>query len=165
MTGPTGPSSGRVMARTRERRWSRISIPARCSSYPANLTAVGNTLFFTAIINDEAELWESDGTASGTAEVTSTNFGSFGQLIGIGGELYFTADDANGQLSLWQSDGTSAGTTILVDATGPADLINVDGSLEWVQYVPGSDGQQQQVGVLRSPGGARGPVPVFYGSN
>ena len=120
--------------------------PGAGSSYPANLTAVGNTLFFTAIINDEAELWESDGTASGTTEVTSTNFGSFGQLIGIGGELYFTADDANGQLSLWQSDGTSAGTTILVDATGPADLINIDGSLEWVQYVPGSDGQQQQVG-------------------
>uniref|UniRef100_UPI00056C1DDD hypothetical protein n=1 Tax=Microcystis aeruginosa TaxID=1126 RepID=UPI00056C1DDD len=46
--------------------------PGSSSSYPGSLTAVGNTLFFTAydgLGGSGTELWKSDGTAAGTVLV------------------------------------------------------------------------------------------------
>ncbi|WP_024969298.1 ELWxxDGT repeat protein, partial [Microcystis aeruginosa] len=94
--------------------------PGGFTSSPNNLTAVGNTLFFTA--NDGVngyELWKSDGTAAGTVLVKDIRPSSFssdpGNLTAVGSTLYFTAyDDVNGR-ELWKSDGTAAGTVLVGD--------------------------------------------------
>jgi ELWxxDGT repeat protein len=61
-----------------------------------------------------AELWKSDGTASGTVMVKDIHAGATGsqpsQLLDAAGVLYFTADDGTGGVELWKSDGSGAGT-------------------------------------------------------
>ena len=54
-------------------------------SSPTSLTAIGSELYFTA--NDGAigsELWKSDGTSSGTVDITDLNPGGDGVLGIIG---------------------------------------------------------------------------------
>lgn len=106
---------------------------------PTSLTAVGSTLFFTAVyIADNPlvaigrELWKTDGTSAGTVLVKDivnipvsrhNNFqwsSNPTNLINNNGTLFFTANDMiNGQ-ELWMSDGTAAGTTLFHDFTGDA---------------------------------------------
>lgn len=105
------------------------------SSEPLELTAVGNTLFFTA--NDGItgrELWKSDGTPAGTTLVADianpvVNGTSYPgvpsnprELTAVGDTLFFTADGGDRGRGLWRSDGTSAGTVFVSDlgATGTA---------------------------------------------
>ncbi len=59
------------------------------------------------------ELWKTDGTPGGTAEIKS--FGPYGMpqyLTTLGNYAYFRAIDDAFQLKLWRTDGTVAGTTI-----------------------------------------------------
>jgi ELWxxDGT repeat protein len=84
------------------------------------LTAVGDTLFFTAYTDStgSGELWRSDGTPGGTVLVKDINPGDSGsnadQLTAAGNKLYFTADDGVHGRALWVSDGTSFGTQLVV---------------------------------------------------
>ncbi len=110
------------------------------SGDPTSLTAVGSTLFFTAVYATDnpsfvglgRELWKTDGTSAGTVlvkdivniPVSRYNGVQWGSnptnLVNNNGTLYFTANDMiNGQ-ELWRSDGTSAGTTLFYDFTGDA---------------------------------------------
>src|SRR5262249_17906897 len=120
--------------------------PASFVPGPADLTAVGGTLFFTA---DDGRggrgLWKSDGTPDGTTLVKAVNppadlFNSFelGGLAAVGGTLFFSrsfhTSDAPGPRSgweLWKSDGTSEGTVRVhsFSDAGPLDLIAVGGTL------------------------------------
>ncbi|MEX0270554.1 Ig-like domain-containing protein [Leptolyngbyaceae cyanobacterium UHCC 1019] len=79
------------------------------------VTAVGNTVFFTAIDSSGTELWRSDGTAANTARVTDLNPGSASStpnnLMNVNGTLYFFARDA-AAFKLWQSN--ADGTVTLV---------------------------------------------------
>jgi ELWxxDGT repeat protein len=78
---------------------------AGAGSGPNNLTAVGNTLFFSA--NDGTngvELWKSDGTNAGTVLVqdifpTGSSFPS--GLILLGHRLFFAANDGAAGDELW----------------------------------------------------------------
>ncbi len=82
-------------------------------SYPQHLTDVNGTLFFTATDNTgSVELFKSDGTAGGTAELTSGNsLTGFGDLVNLNGKLFFSAYDiVLGYTALWTSDGSVAGT-------------------------------------------------------
>ena len=88
--------------------------------WPGGLTAVGDTLYFTA--NDDIhgdELWKSDGTEAGTVMVQDIWPGSDssrpGSLVDVGGTLYFSADDDTHGDELWKSDGTEAGTVMVKD--------------------------------------------------
>ncbi len=97
------------------------------SSFPANLTQVGNKVFFAA--NDGVhgvELWKSNGTAAGTKMVK--NIRPYGKssnpqdLVNVNGTLFFTAVDGQHGRELWKSDGTKAGTVMVKDIhTGPKD--------------------------------------------
>ena len=94
------------------------------NSNPHLLTAVGNTLFFTA--NDGingVELWKSDGTASGTVmvkDIASGMSSSPTHLTAVGNTLFFTAHDGTHGYELWKSDGTSSGTMMVKDINSGA---------------------------------------------
>jgi ELWxxDGT repeat protein len=109
-------------------------------SNPTNFVNVNGTLFFTA--NDGmngTELWQSDGTATGTTLVKDIRNGSSGSdpslLTNVNGTLFFRANNGLNGYELWQSDGTSAGTTLVNDinsgsnSSSPSFLTNVNGTL------------------------------------
>ncbi|MBL8810204.1 MAG: hypothetical protein JNM43_08510 [Planctomycetaceae bacterium] len=106
---------------------------------PLSLTAVGSTLFFTAVyawatpgpkVSIGRELWKSDGTAAGTVlvkdlvniPVSTYNDYAWGSnpvnLANNNGTLFFSANDGVNGLELWMSDGTTAGTALFADLTG-----------------------------------------------
>ncbi|WP_353743905.1 ELWxxDGT repeat protein, partial [Microcystis sp. LSC13-02] len=114
--------------------------PGFFSSYPLNLTAVGNTLFFTAYDGvNGGELWKSDGTVAGTVLVKDISPGSYSSfprnLTVVGSTLFFTADDGVNGEELWKSDGTEAGTVLVTDIIpgasgyGPSSLKVVGNTL------------------------------------
>ena len=77
------------------------------NSYPENLTAIGNTLYFSASNGTNgSELWKSDGTASGTVLVKDINTGashsSPAELTAIGNTLYFRASDGTNGHELYK---------------------------------------------------------------
>ena len=108
------------------------SLVADLPNRTGNLTAVGDTLFFTYIdpdLNIGEELWKSDGTSEGTQLVrdirpeerqngTPVNRASSPlDLIDVDGTLFFTADDGVNGRELWRSDGTADGTQLVKDIT------------------------------------------------
>ena len=129
-------------------------------SGPAALTALNDsTLLFAA--DDGSghgeELWESDGTASGTTMVKDINPGPAGSIsysnaytvpsgsgstrnafTVVNGVAYFSANDGSDGQELWRSDGTADGTTLVEDiapgaaSSSPQYLTNVDGALYFV---------------------------------
>jgi ELWxxDGT repeat protein len=121
------------------------------SSFPSNLTAVGNTLFFSAADGvNGTELWKSDGTTAGTVMVKDINPGpddsvqfdsNSGDFTAVGNTLFFPADDGVNGTELWKSDGTAAGTALVKDifpgsdpfgspnGSFPGLLTNVNGTL------------------------------------
>ena len=107
-------------------------------SSPRNLTAVGNTLFFTATdATTGVELWKSDGTAGGTVRVKDIRVGANSSaptmLTAVGDTLYFVATDAASGTELWKSDGTTAGTVQVADLTAGS----ASSSFGWLQSVGG----------------------------
>jgi ELWxxDGT repeat protein len=87
---------------------------------PSNLTAVGDTLFFTADDGIRGqELWRSDGTKDGTVLVRNIRAGSYSsyasRLTAVGDKLFFRARDGIHGRELWVSDGTKDGTVLVED--------------------------------------------------
>jgi ELWxxDGT repeat protein len=99
-------------------------------SEPLELTAVGNTVFFSAAApqsskhrstNIGRELWKTDGTAAGTSLVKDIwqGFGSSApsKFVALGNIAFFTASTSDLGTELWRSDGSSAGTVLVKDIT------------------------------------------------
>src|SRR5262249_11992232 len=65
------------------------------------------------------ELWESDGTASGTKLVKDIRPGPYSSdihyLTGVGGRVFFVANDGVSGDQLWSSDGSESGTALMKD--------------------------------------------------
>jgi ELWxxDGT repeat protein len=145
--------------------------PGSWSSYPFDLTNVGETLFFSAYDGTHGfELWRSDGTAGGTQMVDDINPGSsFGfsnssypsSLTNVGGTLFFSANDGTHGFELWRSDGTAGGTQMVDDINPgsansyPKYLTNVGGTL----FFQANDGTHG-VELWRSDGTAGGTQMV-----
>jgi ELWxxDGT repeat protein len=107
--------------------------PGAASSYASPMVAIGSTTYLLA--NDGmhgVELWQSDGTAAGTALVKDIRPGSPGSyphsLTNFNGTLFFSADDGTHGYQLWKSDGTTAGTVLVANLTA-SSLTNVNGTL------------------------------------
>src|SRR5262249_23261286 len=104
--------------------------PGMPGAAPAELTAVGGTLFFAADDGTRGrELWKSDGTPAGTTLVADIRPGAAGSdpqgLIDVGGTLFFAADDGTSGVELWKSDGTGPGTVRVKDIQpGPGSAIS-----------------------------------------
>jgi ELWxxDGT repeat protein len=142
--------------------------PGHIGSQPQSLTAVGNTLYFTA--NSERygrELWKSDGTAAGTVLVKDIRPGapaSFpNSLTAVGNTLYFIADDGTTGPELWKSDGTAAGTVLVKDiylgSNGSSEvslLTAVGGEV----YFSARFGAPNRRGLWKSDGSSSGTVLV-----
>jgi len=126
----------------------------------ANMTAVGNSLFFTT--NDGIhgyEVWRSDGTPQGTSLLYDINVGKDGSspvnLTAVGNTLYFAADDSYVGRELWKSDGTEAGTKLVKDAspgttgtTNNSTSINSIAAINNTVYFLGSTPGEGSVSLL-----------------
>ncbi|MBX3059910.1 MAG: CSLREA domain-containing protein [Anaerolineae bacterium] len=117
--------------------------PTTHTDYPYDLTAVGNTLYFSAYsAGYGTELWKSDGTLAGTVMVKDINPGTIGSGPGgftaVGNTVYFSANTDDAGSELWKSDGTAAGTIMVKDiwpGTGvsyPHRLVAAHGRLYFV---------------------------------
>ena len=90
------------------------------SAYPIHMTVYNGKMIFSAndCVNGE-ELWESDGTATGTAMLKDIMTGAgggykTGKPYLCNNKAFFTADNGTGT-ELWITDGTTAGTTQVKD--------------------------------------------------
>ena len=105
------------------------------NSYPFYMKAVDGTLYFSAFTETEGrELWQTDGTAQGTALVADTAWGTHGlypnSLETVDGMLVFAGDDGSGR-ELWTLDleaedtGDPARLTVYVDGVETVIPANV----------------------------------------
>ena len=103
---------------------------------PSNLTAFGDSLFFSAQDLDHGyELWKTDGTAENTIKaeeiIDGLNGGSPQGLTVAGDKLYFSADNQVNGRELWVTDGVPGNATMLELVSGnggayPSDFAVVD---------------------------------------
>jgi ELWxxDGT repeat protein len=115
-----------------------------CGSQPEDLIAVDGLLYFTADDGSGGrELWKSNGTPGGTVMVKDINpggdstcgYSSYYNKIGVGGVLYFGADDGSTGCELWRSEGAEANTVRVrdiytgTDGSGPQWLTGMGGAL------------------------------------
>ncbi|HRQ63747.1 MAG TPA: hypothetical protein PKZ76_02585 [Xanthomonadaceae bacterium] len=137
-------------------------------SYPDWLTALGTTLFFTAL--DPAfgrELFKTDGSFAGTVLVRDIAAGPAHSnprhLTAHGGKLYFSADDGVTGRELWVSDGTAGGTLPVRDifpglaGSSPLGLFSAGPWLYFSAYHPDSG-----VGLWRSDGTEAGTLLLAH---
>ena len=107
------------------------------SSDPVELTAIGPSVFFRALGNNDTfsgSLWKSDGTEAGTHLLKGAPDLLWPMaLTNVNGTLFVGANDFSGASGgLWKSDGTAAGTIHLKGApevAGAHEFLNVGGTL------------------------------------
>jgi|JI6StandDraft_1071083.scaffolds.fasta_scaffold02783_6 ELWxxDGT repeat protein len=94
-------------------------LPGTASSSPQNMTAVGTTLFFSAVDGSgERDLWKSDGTTLGTSRVGNTDYPNDPpgpeDLVALNGStLLFQGFDAAEGAELWKA--TVSGSNVTVE--------------------------------------------------
>ena len=100
-----------------------IAVGGDGSSYPEQLTRVGDRVFLVADDGVHgAELWRTDGSGAGTALVADTESGTggpnslFSDLTPAGNALFYLVQRYDlGKLQLWWSDGSAPGTRQLLE--------------------------------------------------
>lgn len=101
-------------------------------SDPQSFTRAGTHLFFTATTStDGRELWATDGvTTTQLADINPGGDSDPVDLVEMGGQLYFFADDGVNR-GLWTSDGTPSGT-MLVTLSNGSGLVHNSSALFFV---------------------------------
>jgi ELWxxDGT repeat protein len=156
-------SDGTAAGTTRVKDINELPLGA---SFPADLTVVGTTLFFTAFDPTGGdELWKTDGTSAGTVRVADivagTGSSSPFNLRAVGNTLLFVANDGANGTELWTSDGTASGTILLKDiaagaaSSSPSSLTVVGNTL----YFAADDGVSGNE-LWKTDGTAAGTVLV-----
>jgi ELWxxDGT repeat protein len=100
-------------------------------SYPRDLTDLNGTLFFTAVDNTNTrQLYKTDGSAGGTAQLTfGTRLSGLSNLFNVGGKLLFSVfDNQLGNNVFWNSDGTVAGTHPFLVSGDAVSVHNTSGT-------------------------------------
>jgi ELWxxDGT repeat protein len=151
--------------------WTTDGTPGGAQRLPApspafNLTLAGGLLYYTAfdVTTGDVELFVSDGTQDGIADIVSTlapGTGSNPQLLTpVGNKLFLQVTDGAGT-ELWVSDGTGSGTARVADlrpgaaSSLPQNLTAVGGTLF---FSAATDGAGRE--LWKSDGTAAGTVPV-----
>ena len=102
------------------------TVASPVSSTPRSFFRFGSRVFFAATVPGSGnELWSTDGSEAGTAQVADINAGSGSsspsRFTVVNGKLLFNAGDSRNGNELWTTDGTAAGTRLLADIrTGSA---------------------------------------------
>ncbi|MEZ5988767.1 MAG: hypothetical protein R3F30_06535 [Planctomycetota bacterium] len=93
--------------------------PGPIGSGPAELTVVGDLVYFVVTESAGNVVWVTDGTAAGTRRLVSPATGplanSPGYFTGFHGMCYFMGWTNASGYELWRTDGTAAGTTLVAD--------------------------------------------------
>jgi ELWxxDGT repeat protein len=127
--------------------------PGPSGSYPGSLMLFQGEAYFSAEVGGVYGLWKTDGTASGTLEVT----GDDAEPVAVaGGELFFETQ-VGSVPELWATDGSAAGTVQLTSSDelalyGASAPQAVGGKLYFSANETGSD----VIGLYVSDGTAAG---------
>jgi ELWxxDGT repeat protein len=136
-------------------------------SFPTDLQGAGDRVLFAATDGgaDGEQLWVSDGTAGGTAAITSPANGLAAgadapdslAAVGVGETLFFIAPDPTSRAAVSRSDGTLGGTLRLTPAGAIAglEIAAVGGTL----FFSADDGVHGPA-LWKSDGTPAGTVPV-----
>ncbi len=127
------------------------------SSNPAEFTALRDRVLFVAGDVAQRNLWETDGTAAGTSQVTVTPFDSATGLTPAGDALLFQAI-TDGVYSLWRTDGTTSGTAALVTDRFTGNPTAFAGAAFFFSWTTDSPASPKE--LWRSDGTAAGTGPV-----
>lgn len=129
------------------------------------MTNVDDQVYFFRWLGSGYELWRTDGTAAGTARISSFDNNSRPtDARALNGELYFITSSQvwSTPEGLWTSDGTPGGTRLVKEIDGVGtdgnNLTSVDGVLF---FTVGSD--HRPVDLWRSDGTPGGTVPLKSG--
>ncbi|MEM7312202.1 MAG: hypothetical protein AAF497_03525 [Planctomycetota bacterium] len=125
-------------------------MPADNTKRPRELTAIGNSLFFTVDdgINGR-ELWVTNGSLASTRMVHNfwgTSGGSPTELTALNGKLYFAAYDANVGRELWSTDGNTVSLRAnvrsddpYISSSSPTSLAAIGDKLYFNAWFEGTD--------------------------
>ena len=110
-----GPQSGTAFSlyRTDGTEAGTAPVVANLPGGPSFFATLGGEAFFAS----GGQVWKSDGTAAGTARVTSfASNASARPLVAVGDKVLFQANGPGGTgMELWATDGTEAGTFLVKD--------------------------------------------------
>lgn len=99
----------------------------RADSQPTLLPPTATVIFPAGTISQGTQLWESDGTATGTRLLKQINPQDWAfpntiptKFTLLNGVYYFPSQDAEHGYELWKTDGSDSGTSLVFDAiSGP----------------------------------------------
>lgn len=125
----------------------------------STLIELNGQVYFS--LNNEDELYTTDGTPAGTTQVTNIRPGegstNITEITRVGNALYFTAFDASGLRNLWKYDGNSA--ALVTDQVEPSGLREFNGRLYFSGHSRSVIGR---VDLWRSDGTPAGTYPLGF---
>ena len=145
---------------------------------PTDMTVFDGKVLFNGVDNTGtglSGLWVTNGTASGTHEITVAGAAATGldptDMTVFGNEVLFSGVDASGLTGLWMTDGTANGThELLAEATGatakdplgldPTDLTVFNGKVFFNGLDQFGRGQLWEVGATAAGPQMVTPVPT-----